>query len=324
MKLKNVIEKLDGIVKIYGKTNIEITGIACDSKLTKPGCLFVALKGAKVNGADFIDEAIDRGASAILLAADNKRGIFTRGNTFIYTRDARLALAQASKAYFSGLSSKMRLIGVTGTNGKTTITYLMESMFKYRNEGVGVIGTVNYRFGQRSIPALNTTPGILDIYSFLASMQKEKLNYCVMEVSSHSLEQGRVETLQFDVAIFTNLTREHLDFHKDMDDYLNAKLRLFEKIKKGGFAVINRDDPASRKIIEKVKSEGKADVITYGIEKKADISARDIQLSCNGSRFQIECRREIASLISPRFARDFAFARNDDKVFLRAELLRLG
>src|SRR3989338_1542217 len=146
MKLKDIIEGLDGIVKIDGKTGVEITGIACDSKLAKPGCLFIALKGSKLNGADFIDEAIDRGSSAVLLDADNNtKGLFTRGNTFIYTRDARLILARAVEAYFGDLSSKMRLIGVTGTNGKTTITYLIESLFKSRDEGIGVIGTVNYR-----------------------------------------------------------------------------------------------------------------------------------------------------------------------------------
>ncbi|HAZ10493.1 MAG TPA: UDP-N-acetylmuramoyl-L-alanyl-D-glutamate--2,6-diaminopimelate ligase [Candidatus Omnitrophica bacterium] len=286
MKLKNIIKKLDGIVRVDGKTNFEITGIACDSKAVKHGYMFIALKGSKVNGADFIDEAIDRGANAILLD-DGSAGIFKRGNTFIYVKDARYGLAQASQAYFGDISNKMSLIGVTGTNGKTTITYLMESMLKSRNEGVGVIGTVNYRFGQRSIPSVNTTPGALELYSLLSNMQKEKLNYCIMEISSHSLEQRRVETLQFDAAIFTNLTREHLDFHKNMDDYLNAKLKLFEKIKKGGFAIVNIDDPASEKIIQKVKSEGKAGIITYSIDREADITAKNIQLSCDGLKFQL-------------------------------------
>ena len=299
MKLKKIIDNLSGTVKIDGKTNLEITGIACDSKAVKPGYMFIALKGSKVNGADFIDEAIDRGAIAILLDSENPNlpvgnglkpfptDIFKRGNTFIYVEDARYGLAQASQACFGDISSKMSLIGVTGTNGKTTITYLMESMLKSRNEGVGVIGTVNYRFGQRSIPSVNTTPGALELYSLLSNMQKEKLNYCVMEISSHSLEQRRVETLQFDAAIFTNLTREHLDFHKNMDDYLNAKLKLFEKIKKCGFAIVNIDDPASEKIIQKVKSEGKAGIITYGINNKADIIAKDIKLSCQGLSFKL-------------------------------------
>ena len=271
---------------MVGKTNLEISGIACDSKAVKPGYLFAALKGSKVNGADFIDEAIERGASAILLDACDK-GIFKKGDTFIYAKDARLALALACQAYFGDISGKMRLIGITGTNGKTTITYLMESLFKFINQEAGIIGTVNYRFGRRLIPAVNTTPGTLELYSLLSSMQKEKIENCVMEVSSHSLELGRVETLKFDAAIFTNLTREHLDFHKNMEDYLNAKLKLFEKIKKGGFAIINTDDPSAAKIIEKIKSDGKAKVITYGINRRADVMASGIDLSCRGLKFQL-------------------------------------
>lgn len=286
MKLKKIIDNLNGVIKIEGKAGVEIAGIACDSKAVKPGYLFAAIKGSKVNGADFIDEAIDRGASAILLESGDK-GVFARGSTFIYARDVRKALAQASQAYFGDSSGKMCLAGVTGTNGKTTITYLMESMFKVKNEGVGVIGTVNYRFGQRCIPAVNTTPGILDLYSLLSGMQKEKIKNCIIEVSSHSLEQERVETLQFDAAIFTNLTREHLDFHKNMEDYLSAKLKLFEKIKKGGFAVVNIDDPASESIMQKVKSCRKASIITYGIDSEADVTAKDINLSCRGIKFQL-------------------------------------
>ena len=297
MKLKKIIDNLDGIVKVEGGTSLEITGIACDSKAVKQGYLFSALKGSKVNGADFIDDAIRRGACAILLDADNK-GIFRKGNAFIYVKDSMKALADASKAYFGDLSAKMRLIGVTGTNGKTTITYLMESIFKAKAEETGVIGTVNYRFGQRSIPAVNTTPGVLDLYSLLSGMYKEKIKNCVIEISSHSLEQGRVETLQFDAAVFTNLTREHMDFHKDMDDYLKAKLKLFGKIKKGGFAIVNIDDPAAEKIIEKVKAEGKTRIITYGIDHKADILARNINLSCNGLKFDLTCHCERSEAIS--------------------------
>jgi len=286
MKLKHIIENLDGVVKVEGKTNLEITGIACDSKAVKPGYLFVALKGSRVNGADFIDDAIGRGACAIILDNGDK-GIFQRGDTFIYTEDARFGLAQASQAFFGDLSAKMRLVGVTGTNGKTTITYLMESMFQSKLEAVGVIGTVNYRFGMRLIPAVNTTPSSLELYSLLSGMYKEKIKNCIIEISSHSLEQARVETLQFDAAIFTNLTREHLDFHKNMDEYLNAKLKLFSKIKLRGTAVINIDDSASEKIIQKVRAEGRAKIITYAIDREADIRALDIKLSCDGLKFRL-------------------------------------
>jgi UDP-N-acetylmuramoyl-L-alanyl-D-glutamate--2,6-diaminopimelate ligase len=286
MKLKKIIEKLEDVVRVEGKSGIEISGIACDSKLVRPGYLFAALKGHKVNGADFIDEALDRGAVAILLDAENK-DFFRKGNTFIYASDARRCFSEICKVYYGDISNRMHLIGVTGTNGKTTITYLLENLFKSKNDVAGVIGTINYRFGKRMIPSLNTTPGVLEIYSLLNSMEKEKITNCIMEVSSHSLEQGRVDTLQFDTAIFTNLTREHLDYHKNMEDYFSAKLRLFTKIKKNGFAIINIDDPVSGRIIEKVREAGNVNIITYGIQHKADIMAKDIDLFCNGSKFKL-------------------------------------
>lgn len=286
MKLKNIIEKLDGVVKVEGKPNIDITGIACDSKLVKQGYLFAGLKGHRVNGADFIDEAIARGAVAILLDIDNK-GIFQKGDTFIYTRDARKGFSEACRAYYGDISSRIRLIGVTGTNGKTTITYLLESLFKSINLPAGVIGTVNYRFAKRMIPSVNTTPGIHEIYSLLNSMEKEGIKDCVMEVSSHSLDQGRVDTLQFDAAIFTNLTREHLDYHKNMEAYLDSKLKLFTKIKKNGFAVINIDDPYAERIVRLVREIKNANIITYGIQHEADIVAKNIILSCEGLKFEV-------------------------------------
>jgi len=289
MKLKNILEKLDGVVKIEGKANIDITGIACDSKLVKPGYLFAGLKGHRLNGADFIDEAIARGANAILLDIDNK-GIFQKGDTFIYTKDARKSFSEVCRAFYGNISSRMRLIGVTGTNGKTTITYLLESIFKSINLPTGIIGTVNYRFGKRMIPSVNTTPGIMEIYSLLNGMEKENIKNCIMEVSSHSLEQGRVDTLQFDAAIFTNLTREHLDYHKSMEAYLNSKQKLFTKIKKNGFAVINIDDPYAERILKSVKERKDINVLTYGIQGNADIIAKNINLSCEGLRFEISSK----------------------------------
>jgi len=286
MRLENITKNLNGISKIEGDTSIEIKGLSCDSKGVKEGDLFVAIKGSRFNGVDFMNEAIDRGVAAVLLesgsSVTNRKDV-----TFIYVEDARSAISEIAKRFYGDLSSAMRLIGVTGTNGKTTITYLLESLFKIRNEKTGVIGTINYRFGSRLIPGLNTTPGILDIYSFLSSMQNQGIGNCILEVSSHALDQGRVDTLGFDIAIFTNLTSEHLDYHKNMEDYLASKIKLFTKIKKGGFALINKDDPCSEEIIEKVNLEGKASVITYGIEKRSDVYARDIQSSFKGLKFKL-------------------------------------
>ena len=288
MKLNDIIKNLDEIQKIEGDSSVEIKGLSCDSKKVKDGYLFIAVKGARLNGADFIDEAIDRGAKAILLESEKvKKLTSVKDVTFVYAKNATLSLSQAARNFYGDISSNMRLIGVTGTNGKTTITYLLESLFKIKNESVGVIGTINYRFGNRLIPSSNTTPGILDLYSFLGSMNREDIFNCILEVSSHSLEQGRVDSLNFDIAVFTNLTNEHLDYHKNMDNYLLSKMKLFEKIKTSGFAVINKDDPYSGRIIEKLKSKKDITLLTYGIKEDLDVFAKDIKFSFEGLKFKL-------------------------------------
>lgn len=286
MKLKKIIDNLNGVIKVDGNANIEIREISSDSKKVREGFLFVAVKGAKFDGADFIDEAVDRGVSSVLVELDTKK-IFKKGPAIIYVKDAKRALADCCKIFYDDISSKMCLIGITGTNGKTTITYLIESLFKVQNKKAGVIGTINYRFGNRLIPAVNTTPGILEIHSLLNSMQKDGINNSIMEISSHSLEQGRVEGLAFNMGIFTNLTSEHMDFHKNMQDYLNAKLKLFSKIKEGGYAIVNVDDPASQKIIEKVSQQRKVKLVTYGIENQAMACAKNMKYSFRGLEFDL-------------------------------------
>ncbi|MBU0759084.1 MAG: UDP-N-acetylmuramoyl-L-alanyl-D-glutamate--2,6-diaminopimelate ligase [Candidatus Omnitrophica bacterium] len=288
MKLSRILKNVNGVIKTEGKLSVDIKGIASDSKAVKDGYLFVAVKGSRRDGSEFIGEATDRGASAILSDAVKAPGFLHRkGPTFIYTEDARRALSEVAREFYGDISSKMRLIGVTGTNGKTTTTYLLEALLSEKHEKTGVIGTINYRFGKRLIPATNTTPGAFDLYFLLSSMRKNKVDSCVLEVSSHSLEQGRVDTLRFDIAVFTNLTSEHMDYHKDMKGYLDSKQRLFTKIKRGGRAVVNADDPASVKIIESVKSEQEVTLITYGIDKESDVMAAGIELSARGLRFKL-------------------------------------
>lgn len=303
MKLKRILKNLDGSKEIEGKTSLEIKGLACDSKAVRDGFLFVAVKGSRFNGADFIDEAIQRGAVAVILeSADKKAHTFKRGGTFIYTDDARRALSQSSMTFYGDISSKMRLIGVTGTNGKTTTTYLLESLFNNIGEETGVIGTINYRFGDRLIPAVNTTPGVLELYSLLSSMYKKGITNSIIEVSSHSLEQGRVDTLGFDIAVFTNLTSEHMDFHKDIKSYLSSKMKLFSKIKQDGCAVINKDDASSGDIIKQVTSEKKARILTYGISDTADVRAQDIRFSFQGLNFKL-CHKECIDIKSKLIGR---------------------
>jgi len=288
MRLKTIVENLNGVEKLEGKTSLEIKDLSCDSKRVKTGYLFAAIKGSRFNGADFINEAIDKGANAVIVESDSDNTLpLRKGVTYIYVRDAKKALSEASRAFYGDVSGKMRLIGVTGTNGKTTTTYLLESLLKLESKEVGILGTINYRFGSRLIPSVNTTPGVLDLYRMLSNMEKQGIKDCVLEVSSHALEQGRVDTITFDAAIFTNLTSEHLDYHKNIKNYLASKMKLFTKIKKGGWAVINIDDPHSGKIIEKLKKQKSAGLITYGVRKDADLVARDIEFSSLGLRLKL-------------------------------------
>jgi UDP-N-acetylmuramoyl-L-alanyl-D-glutamate--2,6-diaminopimelate ligase len=293
MKLNLILKNLDGVKKIEGKASIDIKGVVSNSKAVKDGYLFIAVKGAKFDGAGFIGEAIDRGVAAVVSDAGAKEAfLHKKGPTFIYVDDAKKALSEISKEFYGDVSAKMRLIGVTGTNGKTTTTYLLESLIKKQSKKTGVIGTINYRFGDRLIPAANTTPGVLDLYFLLSSMLKKDIEDCVLEVSSHSLEQGRVDTLLFDIAVFTNLTAEHMDYHGNTENYLASKIKLFDKIKNNGHAVVNIDDPASEKIVKKVMSEKKSRLITYGIDGKADVSADGIEFSRRGLKFRLRTGEE--------------------------------
>ena len=295
MRLKDLIKDLRGLRKIEGKVSLQIKGLASNSKKLKEGDLFVAVKGPRSDGALFIDEAINRGARAVVLESQPKDGrVFRRGVTFIYVDDAKAALSLIARKFYKDISGKLCLVGVTGTNGKTTVTYLLENLFKENSEKVGVIGTINYRFGNRMIPALNTTPGILDLYSLFENMRKDDVKKCILEVSSHSLDQGRVDGLSFDAAIFTNLSSEHMDYHKNIEDYFTAKLKLFSKIKKGGHAVVNADDFYSKNIIDTVLKEKNAKVVTYGIKHKADVCAEGIKISLEGIIFKL------CSKISPK------------------------
>ena len=172
---------------------------------------------------------------------------------------------------------------MTGTNGKTTITYLIESIVRAAGKSIGVIGTINYRFGGKVIAAKNTTPGPVELESMLAEMVRGGLQYAVMEVSSHSLDQRRVDGVSFDTAIFTNITSEHLDYHKTLEEYFKAKAKIFNRLKEDGTAILNKDD----KRVASLEGTINKKVITYGINEDADVTARDIRLSLKGSRFII-------------------------------------
>jgi UDP-N-acetylmuramoyl-L-alanyl-D-glutamate--2,6-diaminopimelate ligase len=251
--------------------------------------VFVAIPGHNTDGHEFIGTALERGASAIVC---ERNGIVPSRATRIKVRDVREALAHLASHYYQQPSAKLKVIGVTGTNGKTTVSFMIKSMLEQAGIKTGLMGTVHYAVGERVIPAQRTTPEALEVQQMMAQMLRAGCEACVMEVSSHALEQKRVLDVEFDVAIFTNLTHDHLDYHKTMENYFEAKARLFAAIGEGrkkAAAVINIDDVFGARLAERTKVEV---VLTYGVEQRAKLRATEIQLTAEGSRFTVETEKE--------------------------------
>jgi len=282
MELKRLIEGVE-VKKIAGDTLKEIEGVDYHSKRIGKGFLFAAIRGLEADGHQFVEEAIQRGAEAVV--SEEERDLSNR--TLILVPNSRQALAKISSNFYGDPSSRLKLIGVTGTNGKTTTTYLLESIFKKAGCAVGVIGTINYRFGQKITPAPNTTPESLDLQRILGGMLAEGISHVIMEVSSHALDLDRVFGCQFDAGVFTNLTSEHLDYHKTLEQYFESKRKFFSDAllksrKKGRFAVTNVDDPNGEKMVEGVD----VSVIRYGLSPSCEITADRVASAFEG----LSCR----------------------------------
>jgi UDP-N-acetylmuramoyl-L-alanyl-D-glutamate--2,6-diaminopimelate ligase len=270
------------VIEVKGDTDRMINGIYYNSRDVQPGSLFVAVGGYKSDGHCYINEAVKRGASTIVRDKDIAgNGINLKGEvTDIFVTDSRKALALLATEFYHHPSRELGLIGVTGTNGKTTITYLLDSVLRCSGLSVGVVGTISYSYNNHVLPATTTTPESLDLQRMLRDMVNRNVNYCVLEVSSHSLELKRVVGCDFQTAIFTNLSQDHLDFHKSLDNYFEAKARLFKDYPVKT-AVINLDDPYGERLLKAVPGK----VITYGINKSADISAEEVKCSPDGLSF---------------------------------------
>ena len=279
MRLKSVLKGIDAKFDPYLRES-SITSIAANSKAVKRGSLFVAIKGSRFDGHKFIGEATRKGARAILV--EGQKSASCKSHNVIRVKDARSALSIAAKNFYGSPSEKLKTVGITGTNGKTTTSALIESIFNESRIRCGVIGTIEYKIGSRRIPAARTTPSALLLNELLAKMVKSKLKAAVMEVSSHALHQGRVRHILFNVAIFTNLTHEHLDYHGDLKRYFASKVRIFENLKKGGVAIINVDDKYVKGCIKKIKNHR---FITYGLDDAAYISSKVDKLGARGTSF---------------------------------------
>ncbi len=282
MKLGKLLEGVE-VKKITGDSQREITGIAYHTRKVESGYLFAAIRGLESDGHRFIQDAIANGAAAVLVEEEAERS----GGTTILVRNSRQALARASSNFYGNPSSRVKLIGVTGTNGKTTTTYLLESIFKEAGARVGVIGTINYRFGGNNLPAPNTTPESLDLQRMLWDMVSAGISHVVMEVSSHGLDLDRIFGCEFDAAVFTNFTQDHLDYHSTLEHYFASKKKLFSNIlpmspKADRFAVTNRDDPRG----EEIAAGTPVPVIRYGLNSACDVSAEEVRLTFDG----LSCR----------------------------------
>lgn len=269
--------------KVIG--NVEetyINKIEMDHRKINSDDVFVCLRGFTVDGHDYAEQAIENGASIIIAEKDINVSVAT-----IVVPDTSRALALIAAKFYDFPTTKLSLIGITGTNGKTTTTYLLEAIYKQNQNNTGLIGTIQMKIGDKTYPVNNTTPDSLFLQKTFKQMVDEKIDTAIMEVSSHALDLGRVHGCDYEVALFTNLSQDHLDYHKDLDDYLRVKSLLFAQLGnsyrpgKRKFAILNADDPAS----ELIKKSTAQHVLTYGCKAKADIMAENIKLSVSGTTF---------------------------------------
>ncbi|MGD9014863.1 MAG: UDP-N-acetylmuramoyl-L-alanyl-D-glutamate--2,6-diaminopimelate ligase [Candidatus Omnitrophota bacterium] len=281
MQLACLIKSL-GLCLSADTPNLKVKGITSDSRRVKADFIFVAVKGEDVDGHAFIAEAIYKGAKVIISQVDNQRLKTNKKIIFIKVADTRLALAKLVAQFYGQPSRGLKVIGITGTNGKTTVSYLIEAILRSAHFNPAVIGTINYRFGNRIFKANNTTPGPEQLQPLLAKMKTRSTDYVVIEVSSHALVQARVEAVKFLAAIFTNLTPDHLDYHRDLNSYFAAKSKLFSCLEKGSLAILNLDDSHSHKLVKLTKAR----IVTYGIsDRRADITAQELAFSIRGTEF---------------------------------------
>ncbi len=294
MKIKELIKDIR-FVKPQEILNYEITGpVFYDSRKVIPGGIFVAIHGNNADGNAFVQEAIQRGA--VIIVTEKKDLVLPSGVGLIVVENSRKALAEIAATYYANPSKNLKLVGVTGTKGKTSTAVILKKIFEASGCSTGLIGTIQYEIGRRIVPSINTTPESIDIQALLDDMVKAGLTHAVMEVSSHALDQGRIEGINFDAGIFTNIAKhEHLDYHKSFINYLNTKLKFFSHYlpkseKNSKLAVINIDDRYARMFIDTAKKNN-LNVITYGISKKAECYAENFSFDRTGTSFTVKGKK---------------------------------
>ncbi len=282
MKLTQLTQNLQ--TEYFGNSDVEICGIAYDSRKVKPGYLFVAIKGFETDGHKYIESAIKNGAAAVVGEDDVKCAV-----TYVKVPDSRKALAVCGAQFYDNPQNKLKIIGVTGTNGKTTTTYLIRQILMLKGIRCDLIGTNQTIIGDEEIESSRTTPESLDLFECFYKMVQSGGEYVVMEVSSHSLDLDRVYGVTFETALITNITQDHLDFHKTMDNYANAKAKLFSVSKSGA---ANADD----KYAPVITGKATCAMTTYSIDEDADIKAENLRMSERGVIFDIKLNGEIREI----------------------------
>lgn len=279
--------------QILGSTDIDITGIQFDSRKVGEGNLFVAQDGTTVDGHNFITDCVAKGAKAVLLSKKEFLPSQPDGVTYILTNDADEALGQMASKWFGEPSKKLTLVGVTGTNGKTTIATLLYKLTRALGHKAGLLSTVVNYVDDQSVPATHTTPDALELNALLAKMVAAGCSHAFMEVSSHSIAQRRIAGLDFDGALFTNLTRDHIDYHKTFDNYRDTKKRLFDDLKPTAFAVTNKDDKNGLVMTQNCK----AAVYTYSTRAMADYRAQILEEGFDGMLLQLDGQEVFVPLV---------------------------
>jgi UDP-N-acetylmuramoyl-L-alanyl-D-glutamate--2,6-diaminopimelate ligase len=279
MKLQELLKGV-AIVSLNGDLNMEINGIVYDSRKVKKGNLFICVSGYAKDGHSYISDALQKGAAAFIVEKD----VDIKGAAVIRVNCSRSAMPHLASNFYGNPTQELRLVGITGTNGKTTTTYLIKSIMEANKQKTGLLGTISTLIGDKVYVSSRTTPEALDLQSLFKEMADSSIDYAVMEVSSHSLELGRVDGCDFRIGVFTNLTQDHLDFHKTIENYRNAKKKLFYMTK--GANIINIDDEHGRLIADEVKKLA-VPLVTYGIDNKADIMAKNIDITSKGVTFTL-------------------------------------
>lgn len=276
--MRNLEELLEAIENftIEGSSSVSVEGLTLDSRAVNKGYLFAALKGSEVDGHQFIDAAIEKGASVIL--CENLPSNLHKEVTYVQVSSASEALGFMSSAFYGYPSKQLKLVGVTGTNGKTSVTTLLYKCYLNLGHKVGLLSTIKYAVNEKETASTHTTPNAVRINELLAEMVEAGCEYAFMEVSSHALHQNRVTGLEFDGAVFTNITHDHLDYHKTFKEYLYTKKRLFDGLKSDAFALVNKDDKNAKVMVQNCK----ASKYTFSLKSVSDFKAKIIESDFNG------------------------------------------